>query len=153
MPIRLATLTDVVRMHEIRTSVGENRLSSPDRIRHQDYVALLQGQGRGWVFDRDGTVVAFGIADAGTRSIWALFVESRFERRGIGRALLDAMTLWLFKQGDGRIWLTTAPATRAESFYRAAGWRETGRINGEIRFELSSAGSSTIRARPGPASA
>lgn len=176
MPIRLATLTDVVRMHEIRTSVGENRLSSPDRIRHQDYVALLEGQGRGWVFETlarrsgkaaktAGTVAAFGIADAGTRSIWALFVEPGFERRGMGRALLDAMTMWLFEQGDGPIWLTTAPATRAEGFYRAAGWRETGRINGDIRFELNSARLSMqagprepgpappITARPGSASA
>ena len=140
-------------MHEIRTSVTENRLSNPKRIRHQDYVTLLERQGRGWVFESDGTVVAFAIADAGTRSIWALFVEPGSEGRGIGRALLDAMTVWLFEQGDGRIWLTTAPATRAERFYRAAGWRETGRINGEIRFELSGAGISAITARPGPASA
>jgi GNAT superfamily N-acetyltransferase len=130
-------------MHEIRTSVGENRLSSPDRIRYQDYVTRLEGQGRGWVFETEGTVVAFGIADVEARSIWALFVEPGFEGRGIGRALLEAMTLWMFEQGDGPIWLTTAPATRAERFYRAAGWRETGRINGEIRFELSGAGRST----------
>ena len=136
MSIRLAALIDVVRMHEIRTSVRENRLSSPDRIRHQDYVALLEGQGRGWVFERDGAVVGFGIADAGTRSIWALFVEPGSEGRGIGRALLEAMTDWLFEQDDRLVWLTTAPATRAERFYRAAGWRDAGRVNGEIRFEL-----------------
>jgi GNAT superfamily N-acetyltransferase len=127
-------------MHEIRTSVTENRLSTPDRIRHEDYVTLLEGRGRGWVFETEGTVVAFGVADAETRSIWALFVEPGFEGRGIGRALLEAMTVWLFEQSDGPVWLTTAPATRAESFYRAAGWRETGRINGEVRFELSGAG-------------
>ena len=130
-------------MHEIRTSVSENRLSNPDRIRHQDYEALLRGHGRGWVFEKDGTVVAFGIADAGTRSIWALFVEPGSEGQGIGQALLEAMTVWLFEQGDRPVWLTTAPATRAERFYRAAGWRETGRVNGEIRFECS-----TVRSPP-----
>ena len=138
MPTRLASLTDVVRMHEIRTSVGENRLSSPDRICYQDYVTLLEGQGCGWVFERDEAVVAFGIADAESRSIWALFVEPGAEGQGIGRALLETMTAWLFEQGDRPVWLTTAPATRAERFYRAAGWRETGRVNGEIRFERNS---------------
>ena len=137
MSTRLASLSDVVRMHEIRMSVTENRLSNPDRIRHQDYIALLEGQGRGWVFEREGAVVAFGIADAGSRSIWALFVEPGSEGRGIGQALLDAMTHWLFEQSDRPVWLTTAPATRAERFYRAAGWLETGRVNGEIRFERS----------------
>lgn len=153
MPVRLAVLTDVVRMHEIRMSVTENRLSSPERVRQQDYIALLEGHGRGWVCESEGTVVAFGIADADTRSIWALFVAPGFEGRGIGRALLDAMTVWLFEQGNGRLWLTTAPATRAERFYRAAGWRETGRINGEIRFERSGADIAAITARPGPTSA
>ena len=86
MPTRLAALTDIVRLHEIRTSVAENRLSSPDRIRYQDYVTRLEGQGRGWVFETEGTVVAFGIADVEARSIWALFVEPGFEGRGIGRA-------------------------------------------------------------------
>ena len=35
------------------------------------------------------------------------------------------------------LWLGTAPGTRAETFYRKAGWIETGiRQGGEIRFEL-----------------
>jgi GNAT superfamily N-acetyltransferase len=125
-------------MHEIRMSVRENRLSNPDRIRHHDYIALLEGPGRGWVFERDEAVVAFGIADAGSRSIWALFVEPGSEGRGIGQALLETMMAWLFEQDDRPVWLTTAPATRAERFYRAAGWRETGMVNGEIRFERNS---------------
>ena len=137
MPIRIASSSDVTRLHEIRTSVRENRLSRPDRISHQDYIALLEGHGRGWVFEQDDTIVAFGIADARSRSIWALFVEPRFEGRGIGRALLDEMTAWLFAQSDESVWLTTAPGTRAAHFYRAAGWREAGEINGEIRFETS----------------
>ena len=140
MPIRVATTDDIVRMHGIRTAVRENRLSSPDRIRHEDYAAFLSGKGRGWAFEQNGGLVGFGIADHQRRNIWALFVAPGFEGQGIGRALLDAMTEWLFAQSAAPVWLTTAPGTRAEGFYRAAGWREAGRENGEIRFELASSG-------------
>ena len=144
MALRVATADDIVRMHEIRTAVRENRLSSPDRIRHEDYAALLSGSGRGWVFEQDGVVVGFGIADDLRRNIWALFVAPECEGQGIGRALLEAMTTWMFAQSDAAVWLTTAPKTRAEGFYRAAGWRETGLENGELRFERAAAGT------PGP---
>ena len=99
---------------------------------------MLSEIGRGWLFeDKNGRVIAFGIADASRRNIWALFVDPAFEGRGLGRSLLDAMTSWLFEQGGQSIWLTTAPGTRAERFYRAAGWRDAGpERDGEIRFEL-----------------
>ena len=136
MAVHVATIGDIVRMHEIRTAVHENRLSSPERIRHQDYAPMLNVNGRGWVFEQDGVLTGFGIADGVRRNIWALFVAPGFERQGIGRALLETMTAWLFAQSDAPVWLTTAPGTRAEGFYRGAGWCETGRENGEIRFEL-----------------
>jgi GNAT superfamily N-acetyltransferase len=117
--------------------VHENQLSNPNRISREDYRAMLAGLGRGWLFeDENGRVIAFGVADASQRNIWALFVDPAFEGRGLGRSLLDVMTAWLFEQGEGRIWLTTAPGTRAERFYRAAGWQDAGRDrHGEIRFE------------------
>lgn len=34
------------------------------------------------------------------------------------------------------IWLTTERGTRAERFYRDAGWREAGDVGVGIRFEL-----------------
>jgi GNAT superfamily N-acetyltransferase len=136
MTLRIASSEDIGRMHEIRTAVHENRLSDPDRIRHEDYAKMLNDTGRGWVFEQEGILVGFGIADGMCRNIWALFVAPGFERQGIGRALLETMTAWLFAQTNAPVWFTTAPGTRAEGFYRAAGWRETGRENGEIRFEL-----------------
>ena len=45
---------------------------------------------------------------------------------------------WYFSQTEQKIWLGTAPRTRAESFYRKAGWLETGlHGKGEIKFEMS----------------
>ena len=136
MPIRLALAADIPRLHAIRTSVRENRLSRPDRIDHEMYRVRLEDTGCGWLFEEDGTVLGFAIADATTRSVWALFVSPDAEGRGIGRALLNEVTAWLFARGSEPVWLTTAPATRAERFYREAGWRETGRdADGEVRFE------------------
>ena len=47
------------------------------------------------------------------------------------------MMNWYFNQTDDAIWLGTAPNTRAESFYRKAGWNEVGTHGqGEIKFEM-----------------
>jgi len=48
------------------------------------------------------------------------------------------MMNWYFTQTTETVWLGTAPGTRAEKFYEAAGWTKTGiRPNGEVRFEMS----------------
>ena len=45
---------------------------------------------------------------------------------------------WYFKQTKTNIWLGTSPNTRAEKFYRKAGWKEIGTHGkGEIKFEMS----------------
>jgi GNAT superfamily N-acetyltransferase len=124
-------------MHAVRLSVRENALADPSRVQPEHYRAMLTERGRGWVWEDNGTIVAFGVADAAARNIWALFVQPAFASCGIGRQLLQAMTEWLFEQDTAPVWLTTEPGTRAERFYRAAGWREAGRTDqGELRFEL-----------------
>jgi GNAT superfamily N-acetyltransferase len=125
-------------MHFVRRAVRENVLSDPRRVRSEDYREMLTVNGRGWVAEHAGQIVGFGIADHSRRNIWALFVLPAFERRGIGRALLDAMVDWLFAQGPEPLWLSTEPGSRAQHVYRAAGWRECAVTpSGEIRFELS----------------
>lgn len=71
-------------------------------------------------------------------NIWALFVNPGFEKLGIGKQLHNTMLHWYFSQSENKLWLGTAPNTRAEKFYRAAGWKQAGqRPNGEIKFEMS----------------
>ena len=138
MPFRPATVRDIDAMHAMRLAVRENRLSDENRVRPEHYRAMLQEAGRGWVYEVSDTVVAFGIADHAHRNIWALFVAPGFEDRGVGSELLEMMVTWLFEQSREPVWLTTERNTRAEHFYRAAGWRAVGSANdGEIRFELS----------------
>lgn len=134
---RLATTDDVPEMHRIRLAVRENRLSNPAAVQPNDYVSRLTARGRGWVAAIDGAIAGFAIADRLQANIWALFVDPQHEGRGIGRRLHDHVVEWLFAAGADRIWLSTEANTRAERFYRAAGWVAVGtQPNGEIRFEL-----------------
>jgi len=136
MQMRAATVADFAAIHAVRVAVRENRLSDPNRITQDDYRDMLQRDGTGWIIEVDGRIVAFGIADRTHRNIWALFVQPGYEGRGFGRRLLKTMTDWLCNEGCAVIWLTTDPGTRAESFYRAAGWTDAGlETNGERRFE------------------
>jgi len=136
MRIRLATRADIEAMHAVRVGVRENRLVSA-AITPADYEREIELTGRGWVAEVDGRLVAFAVGNARTGNIWALFVHPDHERRGIGRRLHDTLVAWLFDSGLTRLWLTTAPSTRAFEFYLAAGWRLAGTTsNGEQRLEL-----------------
>lgn len=117
-------------------AVRENRLRSTV-ITEDHYIPAMEITGRGWLAEVDGQVVGFAIGNAETGNIWALFVDPGHEGRGHGRALHDAMVEWLFSRGLRHLWLGTDPDTRAERFYRAAGWRFTGKAaNGEALYEL-----------------
>ena len=70
-------------------------------------------------------------------NIWALFVDPKFEKKGIGKQLHKAMLDWYFTQTKDKVWLGTAFNTRAEQFYRKAGWTEAGTHGTkEIKFEM-----------------
>ncbi|HEX8275833.1 MAG TPA: GNAT family N-acetyltransferase [Longimicrobiaceae bacterium] len=125
-------------MHRIRTSVSENRLADPSLVQPGDYRAMLAEHGRGWVAEFDGRIVGFAVGDLARRNVWALFVDPTSEGRGAGRRLHDAMMDWMFAAGAEGVWLGTDPGTRAERFYRTAGWRYAGaQENGEARCEMS----------------
>jgi GNAT superfamily N-acetyltransferase len=133
--LRQAAANDVAGMQRVRHAVRENRLVSTS-ISDEDVRTAIEQTGRGWVIEADSEVVAFAIANATNANVWALFVHPDHERRGHGRALHDTMLDWLRGQGLSRVWLTTEPGTRAQSFYEAAGWQLVGMTDGgELRYE------------------
>lgn len=137
MIIREATTNDITAMQIVRNAVKENVLSTPALVTDDDCNQYINRKGKGWVCEINNNVIAFAIADLEENSIWALFIDPHFERQGIGRLLHDTMLNWYFSKTPVTVWLTTAPGTRAEFFYRKAGWLETGKkANGEIRFEM-----------------
>jgi GNAT superfamily N-acetyltransferase len=138
MIFRTATIDDIPQIQVVRNSVHENTLSDPNLVSNEDCEIFLTIKGKGWVCDIDNQIVGFAIVDLIGNNIWALFLDPRFEGKGIARKLQQLMLDWYFNQTKSTVWLGTTPKTRAEQFYRKTGWIEVG-MNGtdEIKFEMS----------------
>ena len=119
--IRRARPEDHARVTEIRNSVRENVLSDPSRVTIEMYKWFEQNPGV-WVWEEDGRILGFSAADTRDGTIWALFIDPDHEGRGIGRALLAKACDVLRGAGHRTATLGTEPASRADGFYRQAGW-------------------------------
>lgn len=84
-----------------------------------------------------GAVAGFAALDAAAASVCALFVAPEAEGRAAGRSLLGALVGEALQRGLGRLEFETEPGSRAERFYRAAGWSAAGRgAHGAVRMTL-----------------
>ena len=136
MLIREAHINDIPQIQVVRNSVKENMLSNPALVSDNDCREFITERGKGWVCESENRIIGFAIADLKDKNIWALFLDPCFEKQGIGRRLHDTMMNWYFTK-EQHVWLSTAPGTRAETFYRNAGWLETGTYGkGELKFEM-----------------
>ena len=137
MTIREAKIEDIQQIQIVRNSVTENTLSDPGLVSDQDCKEFITERGKGWVCEINDQIVGFAIADLMERNIWALFIDPKFEKKGIGQKLHKVMLNWYFEQTKETVWLGTAFNTRAEQFYRKAGWTEVGTHGTkEIKFEM-----------------
>ena len=132
--IRRARPDERGRITEIRFAVQENRLGDPTRVTDADYAWFEEHPGI-WVWEEGGRILGFSAADTRDGTIWALFVDPACERRGVGRALFATACNTLGRAGHRTALLTTDAGTRAERFYRAAGWKVIGTsTRGELIF-------------------
>lgn len=134
--IRKAVQADIPRLQEIRDTVRENKLRDPSRVTIDHYHWFIDNPGI-FVWEENGRIAGFSEADPRDGSICALFMDEAHEGRGIAQALFERACEVLRVAGYSRMWLTTDPGTRAERFYRRAGWDVTGVRNGELVFEKS----------------
>lgn len=133
--IRPAITADRDRISEVRNAVRENRLSPSSVSKVSDTARWIYEHGTFWVWEEDGAVQGFAVADPRDGTIFGLFVHPAYEGRGIARALLPLACNDLRQAGFAVATLTTGAGTRAERFYRADGWIELDRDNdGEITF-------------------
>ena len=124
-------------MQVVRNYVTENTLSDPALVPDADVEDYITRRGKGWVVEINSTIIGFSIVSLLDKNVWALFIHPGYEKQGIGRRLHESMMNWYFSQTNENIWLGTAPGTRAEDFYRKAGWQETGSHGkSEIKFEI-----------------
>jgi len=133
--IRRATRADIPRISHIRMTVRENILRDPSRVTTEDVHWFTDNPGI-FVWQEGDVIAGFSAADPRDGSIWALFLDEAYEGRGIGQALLARACDVLRVAGWQRMWLTTFPGTRAERFYRRAGWRVTGMKGDNLLLEL-----------------
>ena len=134
--IRKATPDDRGRISEVRNAVRENRLAAGNVAHVATTADWIHANGTFWVWEEQGAVQGFAVADVRDGTIFGLFVHPDFEGRGIARALLPLACDDLRRAGHATARLTTDPGTRADRFYRRNGWTDTGRReNGEIVFE------------------
>ena len=139
--LKTATSAHIPAIMEVRLAVRENRLSNPDLVTAADCEDHIHHRGRGWIYEVGGQLAGFAIVDLVDHNVWALFLHPDHEGKGIGKILHHAMIDWYFEQTEEKIWLGTAPGTRAEGFYRKFGWTDLGtRANGEVYFEMTAAG-------------
>jgi GNAT superfamily N-acetyltransferase len=136
MIYRRAHEADIPRMQIVRNAVLENRLSHPGVIQDEDYLPFIEETGRGWVCEDGDTLAGFAFVDYKNHNIWALFVLPGYEGRGIGKTLHHTMLQWYFAHYDHTLWLSTAPGTRAETFYNMQGWLPAGMYGKEVKFEM-----------------
>jgi len=149
MIIREAKVSDIPQMQIVRHSVKENILTNPALVTDKDCEQFITVRGKGWVCEVDRNVVGFSIADLKENNVWALFVHPSHETKGIGKKLHKEMLDWYFNQIKEKVWLSTAPHTRAEKFYRINGWKEIGVYGkGEIKFEMSYEDWNSCQAEP-----
>lgn len=138
MIFREAQIADIPQIQIVRHAVKENILSNPALVTDDDCKEFITVRGKGWVCEIENTIAGFAIADLKENNIWALFIHPNYEAKGIGKQLHSMMMDWYFSQTQHTVWLGTAPNTRAATFYKMNGWKETGVVNkGEIKFEMS----------------
>ncbi len=134
--IRKATLDDRQRITLVRNAVRENRLSPGNESKVSDTARWIYDHGTFWVWEEDGAVQGFAVADVRDGTIFGLFVHPDYEGRGIAQALLPLACEDLRAAGHRIARLTTDPGTRAARFYLRNGWIDTGaQEKGEIVFE------------------
>jgi GNAT superfamily N-acetyltransferase len=133
--IRPATVADRARISEVRNAVRENQLSLSKVSTVAATAAWIYDNGTFWVWEEDGAVQGFAVADPRDGTIFGLFVHPSYEGRGVARVLLPLACDDLRRAGFAAATLTTGAGTRAERFYRTDGWIEIGRRDdGEIIF-------------------
>ena len=137
MIFREANIDDIKQIQIVRNSVTESSLSNPELVTDKDCEEFITQRGKGWVCETKNQLVGFAIADLKENNIWALFIDPKFEKKGIGQQLHKIMLDWYFTKTKETVWLGTEFNTRAEKFYRKAGWIEVGTHgSNEIKFEM-----------------
>lgn len=148
--LRVACAADVDAMFHIRAHTRDNAIS-PQRLAELGITpatlghALEHGEVCGWLaVDAQDQALGFCNVNPASGEVLVLAVLRGCEGQGVGRALLAAAVTHLQSVGSPAPWLMAGadPALRSHGFYRAQGWRPSGRRDShgdeELRFNTTS---------------
>lgn len=142
--LRAACRADVGAMFHIRANTRDNAIS-PERLAKLGITpatlgaALDDGAVCGWLaVDDEAQAIGFCNVEPASGEVLVLAVLAGKEGQGVGRALLEAAVTHLQSMGSPPPWLMAGvnPALRAHGFYRAQGWRPSGRRDAQGDEEL-----------------
>jgi len=131
MKIRKALLDDAASIADLTTDLGyvADVSAITDRLRRLSdtpddvvLVAEMEGVIAGWVQGHTSVVLESGFR----MEIVGLIVSSRFRRRGVGRALIEAVESWGAERGAS-VFSVRSNVQRVEShqFYPSLGYEKT----------------------------
>ena len=136
MLIREINKSDIKDILDIRISTKENHFSLTDLaevgVTPESIAEWLAGSVKGWLCEISGQPVGFVMADRKTAEVLVIACYPEFEKRGVGKALMQKVHDWLWSFGHDEIWLWSDPSPdiRAYGFYRKLGYQPIGEIKG-----------------------
>ena len=136
MIIRKINKSDIKDILDIRVSTKENHFSMQDLaevgVTPESISEWLDGSVKGWICEILGKPVGFTLADSKTAEVLVVACYPEFEKRGVGKALIQKVHDWLWSFDHDEIWLWSDPdpGIRAYGFYRKLGYEPTGETKG-----------------------
>ncbi len=138
LAFREITADDLPAVFELRVSTIENAITLEELERDygitpESLAEAMKTDVRGWLCEADGRVVGFSMGDRSNGEVQVVAVLPGYERRGIGKGVLQRVQDWLYASGHEEVWLyaNQDPNIRATGFYRRLGWEKTGQTRGE----------------------
>ncbi len=135
---REMTAADLPAVFELRVSTIENAISLEELekdygITPESLAEAMKSDVRGWLCEADGRVVGFSMGDRSNGEVQVVAVLPGYERKGIGKGVLQRVQDWLYESGHEEVWLyaNRDPNVRATGYYRNLGWQKTGKTRGE----------------------
>lgn len=137
MVIREIEKSDIKDILDIRVSTKENHFSMIDLaevgVTPKSIAEWLDGSVKGWICEISGQPAGFALADSKTAEVLVVACYPKFEKMGVGKALMNKTHDWLWSFGHNEIWLWSDPdpAIRAHGFYRKLGYEPTVETTGK----------------------
>jgi len=139
--VRIAQLSDIEGMFDVRTSVMENHLSR-EEMRQMGITEgvvgdMIEKSLCAWVATENNKIIGFSMILPDEGCLFAAFVLPEYEGKGIGRRLVRLAEQELFQHHE-IAWLETDKNSRAAKFYMQLGWGNETDLNGtDIKLEKS----------------